>query len=727
MDRKENVMGTKTQARSYDFKKIGARVAFSFALGACAYFAGLAELGFGARPFGVALLAAVGREALAVYIGLLISTFTTLEIDNALIYFAVYSAIILIRVFSRFFVELRGEGEIKKGARMALASVFKENIGLRVLSAAIFGLALGASILFSGGLLYYDLFGLLIATLVSPLMTFLLCGYISGVNNFEKERSGRSELYSILGFLTLCSVTVFGAREINVYGVSVSVLIGLTVTFFLTNKREIGYGSLGGLVLGVCYSPMLAPIFVFSALCMGILARFSVALACFAAFFASCAWSFYVLEISALLGVFGGILSACLLYSVLHKIFFVQSLPNENIKAIETAEQGVKCKVMPDSALDGVKLYEMNSRTSAISEGLYKLSQFFDDIKCKEMNISNDIFYDENYNINFANDITAPEYRALSALLAKTMESEENEYLIDIQLSKRLCNPLTSLKLEICGVLVYGVRKKTIYIKGNEKDLLLKNANIIIETLSPLLPFAVDFENYDLRKYGEKGGVMIVFEREKYSASVIRRKVVAKDEKVCGDSVAIFKNKDDRFFAFLSDGMGSGSAASAVSKISVGFLGNMLSSGGVSKELIELLNGFLLARMQKNISECSATLDLFEFDLMNGCASVYKCGAAPSYIYRRGRLFKMRSQSMPIGILNEVDLKKFELELSRGDVIVIVSDGVTGEGSECPWLFDLLAQNLPNRSLERTAELIVKYATAKGTGDDITVILVRVE
>jgi stage II sporulation protein E len=153
----------------------------------------------------------------------------------------------------------------------------------------------------------------------------------------------------------------------------------------------------------------------------------------------------------------------------------------------------------------------------------------------------------------------------------------------------------------------------------------------------------------------------------------------------------------------------------------------MLSSGGVSKELIELLNGFLLARMQKNISECSATLDLFELDLMNGRASVYKCGAAPSYIYRRGRLFKMRSQSMPIGILNEVDLKKFELELSRGDVIVIVSDGVTGEGSECPWLFDLLAQNLPNRSLERTAELIVKYATAKGTGDDITVILVRVE
>ena len=203
--------------------------------------------------------------------------------------------------------------------------------------------------------------------------------------------------------------------------------------------------------------------------------------------------------------------------------------------------------------------------------------------------------------------------------------------------------------------------------------------------------------------------------------------MIARDESVCGDSVAVFKNKDERFFAFLSDGMGSGRSACAVSEISVGFLGNMLASGELCEEHIELLNGFLCSRLQKNIAECSATLDLLELDLMNGSASIYKCGAAPSYIYRRGRLFKLRSESMPIGILGDVDLKKFELQLSRGDIVVMVSDGVTGESGECPWLFDLLVQNLPSRSLERTAELIIKYATAKGSGDDITVLLVRVE
>ena len=112
---------------------------------------------------------------------------------------------------------------------------------------------------------------------------------------------------------------------------------------------------------------------------------------------------------------------------------------------------------------------------------------------------------------------------------------------------------------------------------------------------------------------------------------------------------------------------------------------------------------------------------------MNGRAQIYKCGAAPSYIYRRGKLFKVRSQTMPVGILREADVKCFSLDLCRDDVVVMVSDGVTGEAGECPWLFDLLTKNLPCRTLESTAELIVKYSVAKGSGDDVSVLLIKVK
>ena len=723
MDRKQSVASDVVRGEGYDAKRIARRVGISLTMGVIAYFAGLAELPFGARPFGIALLAASGRDAVFVYFGLVISAFGALDIDEAIVYFAVYSALLLLRVFSRFVIEIRDSAELKLGAKRTLSAVFCESVGLRILASAIFGLALGAAILFSGGLLYYDLFGLLIVTVSAPLATFLICGFIESGGR-EKENS-RAELRFVLGFLTLCGIAVFGAKGIIVYGVSLSMALGLMLTFFVTARYGVGYGSIGGLALGICYSPLLSPLFVLSALSMAILGRFSVPLACFTAFFASCAWAFYVEGISALLGAFGGILAACLLYSVIHKTFLAKNTKAETKEREETVT--LKCRVMPDSALDGVKLYEMNARTSAISDGLYRISLFFDELKMREGDNGNTGFCGENYNNGFYSDMSAPEYRALSALLTKAMKNEENEYFGDKELSSRLCRVLTDLKLEIFGVLVYGVRKKTIYIKGKNREVLSQNARMILESITPLLPFAINFESFEIRRDGEIGGILLAYEREKNSASVVRRRVIARDESVCGDSVAVFKNKDERFFAFLSDGMGSGRSACAVSEISVGFLGNMLASGELCEEHIELLNGFLCSRLQKNIAECSATLDLLELDLMNGSASIYKCGAAPSYIYRRGRLFKLRSESMPIGILGDVDLKKFELQLSRGDIVVMVSDGVTGESGECPWLFDLLVQNLPSRSLERTAELIIKYATAKGSGDDITVLLVRVE
>ena len=722
MDRKQEVASESVRGEGYDVKRIARRLAISAAMGACAYFAGLAELPFGARPFGVALLAAAGRDAMFVYFGLVISAFTALDVDEAIVYFAVYSSLVLLRIFSRFVVEIRDASELRLGARRTLSSVFRESVGLRVLSSAIFGLALGAAMLFSGGLLYYDLFGLLIVTVSAPLAVLLICGFVESGGK-EKENS-RAEIRFALGFLTLCGIVVFGARGINLYGVSLSVALGLMITLFVTARYGVGYGSIGGLALGICYSPLLSPLFVLSALAMGILGRFSVALACFTAFFASCAWAFYVEGISALLGVFGGILAACLLYSVIHRTFFAGSVKAEPKVREET---GVRCRVMPDSALDGIKLYEMNARASAISDGLYRISLFFDELKRNDNSDIDTEFCVENYNNAFSGDMSAPEYRALSSLLSRAMKSEVNEYSTDRELSSRLCQPLTDLKLDIYGVLVFGVRKKTIYIKSRDRESLTQNARLIIDSIAPLLPFALNLESYEVRREGERGGALLAYEREKNSASVVRRRVTARDESVCGDSVAVFKNKDDRFFAFLSDGMGSGRSACAVSEVSVGFLGNMLSTGSLCDELIDMLNGFLCSRLQKNTAECTATLDLFELDLMNGSASIYKCGAAPSYVYRRGRLFKLRSESMPIGILGEVDLKKFELQLSRGDIVVMVSDGVTGESGECPWLFDLLVQNLPSRSLERTAELIIKYATAKGSGDDITVLLVRVE
>jgi serine/threonine protein phosphatase PrpC len=56
----------------------------------------------------------------------------------------------------------------------------------------------------------------------------------------------------------------------------------------------------------------------------------------------------------------------------------------------------------------------------------------------------------------------------------------------------------------------------------------------------------------------------------------------------------------------------------------------------------------------------------------------------------------------------------------------MVSDGVTGGEEECQWLFDLVRQNIGSGGIDRTADLIVKYAIGKGSSDDITVAITKI-
>lgn len=716
--------------KGYDVGKIMRALLPKVAILICGYFAGACELPFGARPFGISLVSASGEGAFLLLLGACVSSVVSLRSYETILYIGVYVLILSVRLLLRFFEKRRSGDTGYALAKKVFLAGFEEPIGLRVVYAAIFASALGIIRFFTGGMLYYDLFGFILSAALSPLTALAVCGYTVMP---KRELGEARRLYRDIAVLALCAICVFGARELNIYGASLSVVIALMATFYITCSRGIAYGTIGGLLLGLCYSPMLSPLFVIGAICTGVLARFSVSLSCFASLFACSAWAFYINGISALGGSFGGIISACLIYSALDKTLLPYiSKSNERFDAAEKEKNAVEnlfeCRVLPDSALDGIRLREMNARRKAVSDGFYKLSTLVEDIESERNEFCEDNKNSaEKYNYSFSGLTGAFDYKALSTLLLKASECEENEYKTDRELSHRLCSVLTSLDAKINGVLVYGVRKKTVYIKGSDRKLLKEKAREIAEAIAPHLPFLIDIGSLEIRREGEISASLTLCEREKNSASVVRRRVIAKNESVCGDSATVFKNADSRFFAFISDGMGSGSEASSVSRTAVSFLCNMLSVGSLNEELISMLNSFLRGACSEYRAECSATLDLFELDLMNGHSKFYKCGAAPSYVYRKGRLFKLRSETMPVGILPDVDVKISSLELRRGDVIVMVSDGVTGEGEECPWLFELLSQSLPSRSLDRIAELIVKYATAQGSVDDISVLIVRIE
>ncbi len=195
---------------------------------------------------------------------------------------------------------------------------------------------------------------------------------------------------------------------------------------------------------------------------------------------------------------------------------------------------------------------------------------------------------------------------------------------------------------------------------------------------------------------------------------------------VCGDHIALFKSENAYFYALISDGMGSGEDASLTSDICAMFLEKMLSAGNRVEVSLKMLDGYIHAKNTGTGDECSATVDLMELDLMDGHAVFAKSGAAPTYVVRDGVVYKLRSRTMPIGILRDLPPEYLRFRMHPGDVVVMVSDGVTRGQDECPWLIDLLSSPMPE-SMDTLRHDIIRRALASGSEDDLSAIAIRVE
>ena len=113
------------------------------------------------------------------------------------------------------------------------------------------------------------------------------------------------------------------------------------------------------------------------------------------------------------------------------------------------------------------------------------------------------------------------------------------------------------------------------------------------------------------------------------------------------------------------------------------------------------------------------TLDLAELRLDTGKATLYKWGAAPSYVISQGEPIKIGTATPPPGLSVTEGRESVErLSLRRGETLVLLSDGAGGEESlRRLWMDE-----------EATAgELAAKILQSSRTtsADDATVAVVR--
>jgi len=147
----------------------------------------------------------------------------------------------------------------------------------------------------------------------------------------------------------------------------------------------------------------------------------------------------------------------------------------------------------------------------------------------------------------------------------------------------------------------------------------------------------------------------------------------AKGQKVSGDTYKLIDFLEDKYIMILSDGMGIGKEAQQMSSTLVNMYTNMAESN-VSAEMITTIIGSFSQYISN--SEKIITLDSTLINLITGECEIIKIGGAPTFIIKKDCVDIIYSDTLPMGIFEEVEYYKENVFLESGDIIVSVSDGV---------------------------------------------------
>ncbi len=232
-----------------------------------------------------------------------------------------------------------------------------------------------------------------------------------------------------------------------------------------------------------------------------------------------------------------------------------------------------------------------------------------------------------------------------------------------------------------------------------------------------------DFEPPTVNRTKGEAFIMLC-EKANLTVQVGVAQLNCKDGAVCGDAYTTFNDGKGRSILLLSDGMGTGGRAAVDGAMTCGLMERLLKAGFGYDCALSIVNSCLLF---KSTDESLATVDVACIDLFTGKTDLLKVGAAPTVIRRNGRTGKAQSTSLPVGILRDVGFDRASVNLRAGDVLLLMSDGATQEGTD--WICAEL-EAFRNTSAQHFAERLATAARKRrrdGHDDDITVIVALLE
>ena len=760
-----------------------ALVALFFAALAFVLMLPAAALPFGACVMGLALVCAASKRMPSVLLGS--AAGLVLFGQAGLVYGCAY----LLALGIRMLLSIPG-----KGRRLLPDSdgLFKEPLQLRACAACIAALSLGAYQMLAFGIMAESLLFAAVAVFACPALCLLFYGALEhaptleallGKEPFAAQKSS-ARVYFKVGALALATAAFYSAREVRLFGVSVSLCLISALALFSAKRMGAFSGMVAGGVCALAVAPLHAPAFALLGLFCGVLWPLGAFFALGLGLCTGALWSSFIGGFSGFLEIFpaqgcAAVLTMPLLFAAkgkkeikaeeksakeLVKDFRAEQSQGiemrmlrisnafgslsgilENYKKKESAPDVEACRAVCAEACtkrcgvctsyDGCWAEENGAGQAMLASASEKMAACeplgvdFVPAALRERCVDSDALAEDirasagQFLKEFAKTaISAPslEYELLSSVIRDAVRFERAEAREDLYLGAEIEKVLREHGCKAESVSVFGRRQKQFYAMGVDAALSEKAR----KTLKAALEKAAKCALTDPVLCRIGGSQMLTFSSAKTLSvqSAVASKI-ADGEVVLGDSVRFFESEADRFYAVLSDGMGSGEKAAAISSLCTAFFEKTLSAGVTKNQAARLFHSLLRA----GEDERSTTLDLFELDLLSGDGIFMKAGAAHSFVVRGGQMFRIRSKTIPLGLTGEPDTEKIRFKLEAGDLVVLFSDGICQTPEDAPWLQNILSEDLSEMELSAISARILSAAAENAKRcDDMTVATLRI-
>ena len=277
---------------------------------------------------------------------------------------------------------------------------------------------------------------------------------------------------------------------------------------------------------------------------------------------------------------------------------------------------------------------------------------------------------------------------------------------------------------------------RKIYINENNKGLLevrflakrKKKHNIKVAVLQKVISEAVGkkmrLSKESLSIVTEQYNEYQLFEEVNFMTLSGTARQTKNQGEISGDNFAVMELNSGQTFMSICDGMGTGKKAWKYSEIIIDLLEKMIDSGFEESTTLKLANGVMLTGNQW---QEPAAVDMALIDQYSGTCQFLKLGAACTYVKRGSWVECIKSTSLPLGVLEEIDMETITKKLYDGDFVIMVSDGIV-DALNCQDKEEAMGRiimdiNTSNPKQMATGILTKALTMCKGVPkDDMTVI-----